>query len=227
MHLGPLLKSSLLAAMTLAFATSTSGQSTAPSGMQRVPPGTPPDRPAIRALKQIGKVEVLGDTFGVDLDSYLRTGVLPYLRGAWHNYAPRGLSTTTDKSGIAVIEFDILQGGSLANISVVSTSGVNDIDTDAISAITKSSLTKRCLPSSLASTCGCAANCSTTPADSFILRSLERITTRLVPWPPRRTMRRAMPTQTGPRFPAPFINPLRSSQIRQGRRRSTAWFYSK
>jgi TonB family protein len=139
MHLGPLLKSSLLAAMTLAFATSTSGQSTAPSGMQRVPPGTPPDRPAIRALKQIGKVEVLGDTFGVDLDSYLRTGVLPYLRGAWHNYAPRGLSTTTDKSGIAVIEFDILQGGSLANISVVSTSGVNDIDTDAISAITKSS----------------------------------------------------------------------------------------
>lgn len=131
---------SLLAVSLLLAATTISTPALAQGTLQRVPPGTnPPDRPAIRALKQIGKVEVLGDTFGVDLDSYLRTEVLPYLRGAWHDYAPRGVATSTDKHGEAVIDFDILQDGTVANISVQTASGDNDIDTDAINAITKSS----------------------------------------------------------------------------------------
>src|ERR1700739_2256093 len=53
-------RSSLLAISLLLAATTISSPALAQGTLQRVPPGTNPlDHPAIRALKQIGKVEVL------------------------------------------------------------------------------------------------------------------------------------------------------------------------
>ena len=94
--------------------------------------------PAVRAL-QIGKVEVLSETFDFDLDSYIRYGVVPYLRGAWNDRTLLAYERVTGKRGEIIVDFDVVQDGAVSNLIVSTPSNDPDIDEAASAAVAKSS----------------------------------------------------------------------------------------
>ena len=83
-------------------------------------------------------MEVLSDSAGVDFGPYLRTGVLPYIRGNWQGAVRKKGSALTGERQTVAIEFTILKDGSTDNVKVVKSSGDAELDSTALDGITKS-----------------------------------------------------------------------------------------
>jgi TonB family protein len=122
---------------TCALAQGTMQPVTPGEGGHTMPSRLSPDA-AARSLKQVGTVEVISDSFGIDLDPYIRFGVLRFLRGKWHDYAPVGTEQPPDKRGQASIEFDILKDGQVNNVTLAASSGDSEIDDAALDAAKRS-----------------------------------------------------------------------------------------
>jgi hypothetical protein len=84
-----------------------------------------------------GPLEVLSDTKGVDLGSYLQL-VEAHIRSNWHNLIPESERTPLMKKGKVTINFAILKDGTVAGMRLVSTSGDVALDHAAWGSITTS-----------------------------------------------------------------------------------------
>ena len=84
-----------------------------------------------------GPLEVLSDTKGVDLGSYLQL-VEAHIRSNWHNLIPASARAPLKKKGNVIIEFAILKNGNVAGMKFDSTSGDVALDRAAWGSITGS-----------------------------------------------------------------------------------------
>ena len=71
---------------------------------------------------QHGPVEILSDTHGVDFGPYLET-VVDAVRQAWYGLIPDEARRPVMKQGIVVIGFSIRKNGTVADMSMVTSSG--------------------------------------------------------------------------------------------------------
>ena len=94
-------------------------------------------RPHFQPLTQVGDMEVLSDSAGLDFGPYLRTGVLPYIRGNWQRSVRRKESALTSERQTLAIEFTILKDGSIDNVKVVESSGDANLDSTALDGIAR------------------------------------------------------------------------------------------
>jgi TonB family protein len=89
-------------------------------------PGSPPTVTAspsapMRGLRQVrasAMVEVLSNTGGADLSSYLEKEVLPKVQHAWSLEMLKTHSTTAPSSGTVIVEFSIGQDGTVSGITM-------------------------------------------------------------------------------------------------------------
>jgi TonB family protein len=86
------------------------------------------------AKKQVGPLEVLTDTMGVDFNPYL-SRVLHDVKQLWYNLIPESAGM---KRGKVVLEFAILKDGSVAGLRIVGRSGDSELDRPAYGSITGS-----------------------------------------------------------------------------------------
>ena len=84
--------------------------------------------------RQVGGLEVLSDTMGVDFGPYLQR-VLHEVRQNWYNAIPESAQM---KHGNLIIEFAILKDGTVAGMKLVATSGDIPLDRAAWAGITGS-----------------------------------------------------------------------------------------
>ncbi|MGA8272755.1 MAG: TonB C-terminal domain-containing protein [Candidatus Sulfotelmatobacter sp.] len=96
--------------------------------------GSPPPQPKAEHGRQVGNVEILSDTHGVDLSLYVKT-VLQKVKGNWHNSIPE--SSQWQKGNLA-IEFAIKRDGQIAGMKLLTTSGYTSLDRAAWGGITLS-----------------------------------------------------------------------------------------
>jgi TonB family protein len=85
----------------------------------------------------MGPLEVLTDTMGVDFGPYLQR-VLHDVRVNWYNLIPESARAPIMKKGKVTIEFAILKDGTVAGMTLVSTSGDVALDRGAWGGITAS-----------------------------------------------------------------------------------------
>jgi TonB family protein len=85
--------------------------------------------------RQVGNLEILSDTQGVDFGPYLQQVVLPHLRKNWYNAIPESAQF---KHGNLIIEFAITKDGKVAGMKLVATSGDIPLDRAAWAGITAS-----------------------------------------------------------------------------------------
>ncbi len=85
----------------------------------------------------MGPLEVLTDTMGVDFGPYLQR-VLHDVRLNWYNLIPESARAPLMKKGKLTIEFAILKDGTVAGLTLVSTSGDVALDRGAWGGITAS-----------------------------------------------------------------------------------------
>jgi TonB family protein len=85
----------------------------------------------------MGPLEVLTDTMGVDFGPYLQR-VLHDVRVNWYNLIPESARAPIMKKGKVTIEFAILKNGTVAGMTLVSTSGDVALDRGAWGGITAS-----------------------------------------------------------------------------------------
>jgi TonB family protein len=95
-------------------------------------------RPHFPPLTQVGDMEVLSDAMGVDFGPYLRTGVLPYIRGTWQGSVRKRTDTLTSDRATLAVEFTILKDGSLDNMKLAESSGDTELDSTALDGLTTS-----------------------------------------------------------------------------------------
>jgi TonB family protein len=86
---------------------------------------------------QMGPLEVLTDTMGVDFGPYLQR-VLHDVRLNWYNLIPESAKAPIMKKGKLTIEFAILKDGTVAGMRLVATSGDVALDRGAWGGITAS-----------------------------------------------------------------------------------------
>jgi TonB family protein len=84
--------------------------------------------------RQVGNLEILSDTMGVDFDPYLKR-VLHDVRQNWYNAIPESAQM---KHGNLIIEFAITKDGKVAGMKLVATSGDIPLDRAAWAGITGS-----------------------------------------------------------------------------------------
>jgi len=90
-----------------------------------------------RPTATMGPLEVLTDTMGVDFGPYLQR-VLHDVRVNWYNLIPESARAPIMKKGKVTIEFAILKNGTVAGMTLVSTSGDVALDRGAWGGITAS-----------------------------------------------------------------------------------------
>lgn len=110
------------------------GQSTAPSPDPKAqPPASAPDQKSQNqdfglgigaSGRQLGALDILSDTHGVDFGPYLR-GILEDVRRNWYRLIPQCAETTKGK---VAIEFAITKDGKVADMRLVATSGYTALD---------------------------------------------------------------------------------------------------
>jgi TonB family protein len=125
----------LLSVWTLAL-----GQGT----MEKVPDGESKaneatrGNPHLRQLMQVGEMEVLSDSMGLDFTNYLRVEVLPNIRQNWRRVLDKnGFSPVGERKSVA-IDFTILRNGSVDNIKLAQSSGDSELDGVALDSAMKS-----------------------------------------------------------------------------------------
>jgi TonB family protein len=96
------------------------GQSPAPSPESKAQPPASSPNPG----RQLGAVDVLSDTQGVDFGPYLR-GILKDVRQNWYRLIPQCAETM---KGEVAIEFAITTDGKIAKMRLVATSGDSVLD---------------------------------------------------------------------------------------------------
>ena len=87
---------------------------------------------------EMGPLEILTDTTGVDFSTYL-TRVLRNVKGNWYNVIPEIAKAPRRKRGIVRIEFAILKNGKVAGMKMASTSCDASLDSAAWTGIAVSS----------------------------------------------------------------------------------------
>jgi TonB family protein len=90
-----------------------------------------------RVPRNIGNMEVLSDTMGVDFGPYL-SRVLHDVKMNWYNLIPEVARAPLMKRGKVSIEFAIMKDGSVAGMRLVSGSGDVSLDRAAWGGITAS-----------------------------------------------------------------------------------------
>jgi TonB family protein len=85
--------------------------------------------------RQMGNLEILSDTQGVDFGPYLQQLVEPHVRENWYNAIPESARL---KHGNLIIEFAIAKDGKVAGMKLVATSGDIPLDRAAWAGITAS-----------------------------------------------------------------------------------------
>lgn len=89
-------------------------------------------------LTQVGNMDVLSDTKGVDLAPYLRSSVLPSLRGNWQWTVRTHEPALSTERRLLGVEFAILKDGSVENIKLMRSSGDTELDATVESGIKRS-----------------------------------------------------------------------------------------
>jgi TonB family protein len=85
--------------------------------------------------RQVGNLEILSDTQGVDFGPYLQQLVEPHVRENWYNAIPE---SARFKHGNLIIEFAITKDGKVTGMKLVATSGDIPLDRAAWTGITAS-----------------------------------------------------------------------------------------
>jgi TonB family protein len=85
--------------------------------------------------RQMGNLEILSDTQGVDFGPYIQQLVEPHVRENWYNAIPE---SARFKHGNLIIEFAITKDGKVAGMKLVATSGDSPLDRAAWTGITAS-----------------------------------------------------------------------------------------
>jgi TonB family protein len=79
-------------------------------------------------LTQVGNMDVLSDTMGVDFAPYLRSSVLPSLRGNWQWTVRTHEPALNTERRLLGAQFAILKDGSVENIKLMRSSGDTELD---------------------------------------------------------------------------------------------------
>ena len=90
-----------------------------------------------QAAKQVGALDVLSDTMGVDFGPYLQR-VLHDVRENWYRVIPESARAPLMKKGKVAIEFAILKDGRVAGMTLAGSSGDVALDRAAWAGITQS-----------------------------------------------------------------------------------------
>jgi TonB family protein len=85
--------------------------------------------------RQVGNLEILSDTHGVDFGPYLQLIVLPHVRKSWYSAIPESVER---KHGSVIIEFAITKDGKVAAMKLVASSGDTPLDRAAWAGIVSS-----------------------------------------------------------------------------------------